>query len=666
MSDWNGVYSTVAAMNAGIDLEMPGPTKHRGAKLLQAVKHNSVTGATVDESVKRVLELVKRCNRFDGSLEQPEQWLKNAERDSFIAQSAAEGAVLLRNEDGILPLDRHDSSLNIVIIGQHASVPTLFGGGSARVDSARAISPLTGLESAGVKFSYEPGVPVFAAIPLPPPSILSKTKTETTETETASFACQSLNGVNGTDGVKPATEKPVKLEFFNGSVIGSNKVHERTMDKTEYMLKEKWPSYLDKNYCSRLTFDLTPTSTGAHTLSVLTTGRAILYINGECIFTRPQEEQLQREAFYFFRSTFERRFTYKMQAGQTYTLTLESWAATPEALAKSIGGPAIQGSGVGFFEHVDIEAQISSAAKAATDADIAIIFTGTTAEFESEGYDRDTLDLTAEQYQLVAAVAAAKPKRGTIVVNYSGAPVNMVPFTTGDNDVQAIIQAWFPGQECGHSVAALLTGQINPSGHLPMSWPKRIEDNPSYGNFPAVNDVIRYEEGTFIGYRHYDLPGAPEPLFPFGFGLSYTSFEVRETYVDTAAQIWRDVNGKILVHCLVVNTGTRAGKAVVQFYVQPPTPAGFMSLSFENRHKDSNSARPIKELKAFEKVLLEPGESEILGVELDRYAVSFYDETNICWRAEKGVYKVLVGFSAEEIVGEVDFTVEDEFVWNGI
>jgi beta-glucosidase len=144
---------------------------------------------------------------------------------------------------------------------------------------------------------------------------------------------------------------------------------------------------------------------------------------------------------------------------------------------------------------VDIATRIASAANSAANADVAIVFIGTTAEFESERYDRDTLDLIHEKYQLVVAVSAANLKRGTVVVNYSGALVNMVPLMAHDRGTEAILQAWFLGQECGRSIVSLLMGEINPCGHLPMSWPKRIEDNPSYGNFPAV-DVYPLRRGN--------------------------------------------------------------------------------------------------------------------------------------------------------------------------
>ena len=620
MSDWVGTYTTVEAINAGQDLEMPGPTRFRGPKLHQAIEYGKVSEATVDARSKKVLELIKKTRRFADPKDRDEEYLDNPARDDFIARCAAEGAVLLKNKRDVLPLLPNSS---VVIIGQHARVPTVGGGGSAKVDSERLISPLMALKDAGVQYTYEPGVPVFGAVPLPEFEVLSRT---------------------GPSGLfKPA--KPVRLEWFNGSNIGGNPIREQYQERTEYMIKEFWPLDLNAEYCTRMSFDITPKTSGDHLFSILTTGTATIYINGKRAFHREQDQHLQREAFYFLASKFERRFTYPMEAWKTYSIKLESWATEPAALARTVGGEVIQGSAVRFFESVNVAAQIHRAAAAASQADVAIIFTGTTNEFESEGFDRQTMDLTTNQYELISAVCAKNPR--TVVVNYSGAPVTMSNFY---EEVAGIVQCWFPGQECGHSIAKILTGKVNPSGRLPMTWPKRLEDHACYRNWPTdENDVIRYEEGVFVGYRHYDKQGATAPLFPFGFGLSYTSFALSNTQVLGSLS---GPNGKVGICCTVKNTGKRAGKVVVQFYVQPPAEGPVL--------------RPKKELKAFTKPALEVGETEKVNLQLDKYAVSFYDVSLDCWRAMKGVYKVLVGFSAAEIVESAEFEVKEEFLWKGL
>ncbi|KAL3485104.1 glycoside hydrolase [Aspergillus germanicus] len=602
MSDWVGTYSTAAAINAGLDLEMPGPTIFRGDLLLNAVKDGRVSEETVTRSAKRVIELVQ--NR-DVSVD--------AERDEFIATSAAESTVLLRNEGNILPLQ---PGAKAAIIGQHATVPAVGGGGSAKVHAEHVVTPWDALQKSDLQVTYEPGVPVYGSTPFPVPGILSPT---------------------GRDGSPASVARP-------------NKVKEETRDTTEYMIKEKWPTYLDQNYCNRLTFDITPKATGNRTFAIFTTGTVTLKINGKQAFHRSQEPVLQREAFYFFRTQLERHYTHPMQAGHKYTVTLESWAADPKVVRNSVGGEVVQGSGVGFVEEVNIPKQIRSAAETASNSDVAIVFVGTAAEFESEGYDRETMDLTPNQYELVHAVLAANPK--SVVVNYSGSPVTMFAF----DNVPALVQAWFPGQECGTAIARVLTGHTNPSGCLPFTWPRRLEDNPTFENWPTNdNDEIFYKEGLFVGYRYYDQPGSPKPLFPFGHGLSYTSFELSELRFEELTTLNAEIS--LQVTCNVKNTGTRDGKVVVQFYI---CRLGGSSSS------SSKGARVEKQLKGFTKTFIKAGQSVQTGVSLDKYAVSYYDTRSSCWRAEKGEHEVLAGFSAENIVARASFSLGKGFCWIGL
>jgi beta-glucosidase len=417
------------------------------------------------------------------------------------------------------------------------------------------------------------------------------------------------------------------------------------------MIKETWPSFLDPNYCTRMACDITPTTSGSHTFSVISTGKAICRINGEVAFVREQETDLKYESFYFFKSKLERRFTYDMLAGQRYSVVLESWACLPEILnSPPLNGKMHQGSALRFFEYVDVPGRISRAAALAEESDYAVVCVGNTNEIESEGYDRDSMDLSPDQYSLIRAVAASNPK--TIVVNFSGAPVTMTQFL---KDVPAVLQAWFPGQECGHSIARVLTGITNPSGRLPLSWPSRLQDNPSFGNFPVdEHDVLMYEEGLDIGYRYYDRDSTPAPLFPFGHGLSYTTFEICSANgPDPGVVLSEGLDGQFELSCSVQNTGTRAGSTVVQFYIQ------FPEISI-------GRTRPVKELKAFQKVFLQAAETASIRVSLDKYSLSFYNSSNACWCIQKGQYVAHVGQSSTDISAKLPFSVGQNYEWTGL
>ncbi|KAJ5644258.1 uncharacterized protein N7484_006765 [Penicillium longicatenatum] len=620
VSDWMGVYSTAACINAGVDLEMPGPTKLRGDKLLLAMKHGQVSETTVNDSARRVLELACKLGRFETPNELPEQCVEDDERNRFICEAGARGMVLLKN-DGVLPMRKGAS---VALIGHHAQYPSLGGGGSARVDSIRAVSPAEGLRDEGFEVTFCAGVPVYGALPHADPSLFYHS------------------------GTKTQAKEPVVLEWFNGPSIGHNLVHQETRALPEYMIKEKWPVFLDQVYCSRMTFDICPTSTGDHVFSVISTGPAICYVNGQKVFERPQETDLNPESFYFFKSKLERRFSHRMEASRCYTVVLESWFTDQELLrAEPLNGRMFQGAALRFQEFVDVHQRIQDACIAARESDYAVVCVGTTNEIESEGFDRETMDLTDLQYQQIEAISRANPR--TIVVNFSGGPVTMTDFI---DEVAGVIQAWFPGQECGHSLAKVVSGAINPSGRLPFTWPRKDEDNPTFHNFPCdAQNVVRYDEKLDVGYRYYDRCSAPTPLFPFGFGLSYTNFRIDN--ITAKAESFSGVNDAIEISCNVHNVGGCNGAVVIQFYVQMPK----ISSGWE---------RPVKELKEFWKAELTPGTSQEACITLDKYSISFFNATQSCWQVQQGMYQVHVGLSSQEVLGTLEFSVPEGLTWNGI
>lgn len=623
VSDWMGVYSTGQCLKAGVDLEMPGPTKWRGYKLLRALERGEVTEATIDTSARRVLELAAILGRFEDPDEPPEECVSDTKRDIFIRDSSTAGIVLLKNDNDLLPLPKGST---VAVVGYHAVHPALGGGGSARVDAIHAVSPVEGLKAAGYKVEVCQGVPVYGVLPHADAAVVYESAT------------------------KMKVSRPVKIEWFNGCTIGENLVFEETRITPEYMIKEKWPSYLDQIYCTRMTFDICPSSSGHHLFSVVSTGPATCYINGELVFERKQETDLKPESFYFFKSQLERRFTYCMEAGKFYTLVLESWSTAQDILHnKDLSGRLFQGSSLRFQEFVNEQERINDACKSAQKSDYAVICVGTTSEFESEGFDRTSMDLTSSQYKQIQAVAAANPR--TIVINFSGGPVTL---STVVNQVPALIQAWFPGQECGHSLARIINGDVSPSGRLPFSWPRRDNDNPTFDNFPCDDqNIVRYEENLDVGYRYYDRPQSPEPLFPFGFGLSYTKFQVTDLKIGRTTFSTQKVSVEIISN--VENVGFRDGAVVLQYYVQMPPEAGA-----------GGHPRPVKELKEFQKIHLLVRERREVQATLDKYSISYYDAKKDAWVADSGIYNVYLGFSSQDIAGIVSFNLPERVVWDGL
>lgn len=628
VSDWLGTYSTSLALKSGLDLEMPGPTRWRGEKLLNELEAGSVSISDIDTSVERIIQLAEKTGRFDHPEELPEKSVLDESRIQFITKIAAEGMVVLKNDKDVLPLPMDGT---VALIGQFATNPSIGGGGSAKVLAQHIVSPKEGLKGLGIQCVHSPGVPVYAALP---------------------HANSDIIGPAASQGREEAdATKPVFLEWFNGKVIGRNKVHSSFVANAEYMIKEAWPDYLDEDYCTRMSFTLTPKTSGPHVFSVITTGSATVFLDGAEVFHREQEPVLQPESFYFFKAKIERRFSVPMVEGKTYHVELHAWAADPQVLAR-VTGITFQGASLRFQEYVDVPAAISDAAKLAASSASAVVFVGNTNEIESEGYDRESMDLTSDQYDLISAVAKANPK--TIVVNFSGSPVTVSPFI---DQVPAFVQGWFAGQECGHSVASLLVGETNPSGRLPLSWPKRNEDNPAFGNFPCDDeDRLEYEEGLAVGYRYYDRKDTPAPQFAFGFGLSYTTYGLTDLEV-TRAHFGRPEEIQVNLSVCLSNTGLRDGKSVVQIYV------GYDDGDMGQPHQP----RPSKELRAYRKVEVGQQKQEKIEFVLDKYAFSFFDTSAGSWKVQSGTYNIHAAFSADDIVETVKVTVPSSasFHWSG-
>jgi beta-glucosidase len=309
----------------------------------------------------------------------------------------------------------------------------------------------------------------------------------------------------------------------------------------------------------------------------------------------------------------------EMEAGRAYPIKVEF----TKVLGEDVSVLRLM-----YLPPVHDEDPIAAAVELARTADIAVIFAGMPTGFESEGDDRPDMELPGPQTELIRSVAAANPN--TIVVVNAGAPITM-PWLDG---VPAVLEAFYPGQEGGHAIARILFGDVNPSGKMPITFPHRLADNPAFMHYPGEREV-HYGEGLFVGYRYYDMRDV-EPLFPFGYGLSYTSFEYSDLQVPSEVKAGEDVTLTVTVK----NTGQHAGKETVQVYVAD---------------KKSSLLRPRKELKGFQKILLDPGESRTITFVLDQRALSFYNPALKTWVAEPGTFEIMVGGSSRDIKQTASF-----------
>ena len=317
--------------------------------------------------------------------------------------------------------------------------------------------------------------------------------------------------------------------------------------------------------------------------------------------------------------------------GSSHINCFRTTGALEAAKAQGLKVTYAQGYSVAADDATD--EMIAEAVAAAKQAKVAVVFAGLPDAYESEGYDRTHMRMPECQNRVIEAVAAANPR--TVVVLHNGSPVEM-PWI---GRVQAVLEAYLGGQAVGEAEVKVLFGDVNPSGHLPESFPNKLEDNPSYLYYGGEGNVTEYREGIFVGYRYYDKKKM-DVLFPFGHGLSYTTFE----YSDLKLSADRIADtGTLEARVTVKNTGSRAGKAVVQLYVGDA---------------ERTPIRPVRELKGFRKVMLQPGESKEVAFTLDKRSFAYWNQEIHDWHVESGVFTVEAGASSRDLPLKAEVTVE--------
>lgn len=603
MSDWYGVKSTVDSVKASLDLEMPGPTKWRGEKLLQALENNELDEATINQNVRRLLQLIAKTGPIKPREEPPELVDDRPEHRALAREAAAEAIVLLKNSNNILPLQAEKLN-SIAIIGPNAKTARIMAGGSAQFNPHYAVTPFDGVDSKlgdKVKVQYETGCTNDKYLPLIDPKLLHP-------------------GPEATEGC-------FKVEYFDNLQLAGEPVWTTTTNSSELMWFGDVPGVSNSLvFSTRCTGYFSPPTSGSYTFGLLSAGLSRLYLDGQEVIDNWTHQTFGD--LYFGLATHELPYTVELTAGQEHTLVLEYSKNDNDVLGAAR---------LGCLLPVPTD-RLARVRQAAATSEFALLFVGLSGEWESEGFDRPNIELPSEQVELIEQVAAAN--KNTIVVINSGSPISM-PWL---DKVAGVVQAWYPGQESGNAIADILFGDVNPSGKLPQTFPIRLEDNPAYLNYPGENGKVHYGEGLYVGYRYYDKKKIT-PLFPFGFGLSYTTFSYSPLKL-SSQEISPDDTLAVAVE--VTNTGLREGKEIVQLYL---------------RDVKASLHRPDKELKAFAKVQLAPGESQTVTLHLPPTALAYYDDLARNWVAEAGQFEVLVGSSSKEIWAEATFTLNTTRRW---
>jgi beta-glucosidase len=586
MSDWVSVYSAVAAANAGLDLEMPVAEYMNAEQLLPAIELGRVSESTIDDKVRRLLRLAACFGWLDHEQLDASIPHDDPETGEVALELARAGSVLLKNDGDFLPLDtRRIKKLAVVGFGAD---PALFsGGGSAFTPPFRATSVLEGLRA---RLGGEVEI-LHARGPGASP-------------ELGAFATSRFGSPEG---------EGLWGEYFANDRLEGNPVRSRLDPQIDFAWGRKPPieGVSSRTYSIRWSGWMTPDKGGRHLFFARSRNSQYRISVGGTIVV----DTWAHERNGIHQAALE------LVAGHRYEVLIE-WRKTRVTGLMHFGWRLDDGHVPGLDECVD----------AAQRADAAVICVGFDPTTESEGYDRQ-FALHAPLEKLVQAVAAAQPN--SVVVLTAGGNVDVSSWI---EQVRGLLHVWYPGQAGGQAVAEILCGDVNPSGRLPATFEKRLEDRSSFASYHDKDGDLRVDlsDGVFGGYRHFDRHGI-EPRFPFGFGLSYTRFRYDALQLST-----RTLSGEqpLEVSLDVSNAGSRAGAEVVQLYV---------------RDVESRVPRPLKELKAFVKLTLEPGERRRVSLSIDRRALELYDPETREWTVEPGEFEVLIGASASDIRLQASF-----------
>ena len=583
VSDWGAALETVENAHGGLDLEMPGPGNTWGKKLLEAVTEGLIDEEVINDKVERILNIAEFSGRFDSPENKLEKSNIRKSHNKLLRKVASEGMVLLKNEK-ILPLKK-SAIKKLAVIGPNAKNSQIIGGGSASLKPHYQIHPFEALQerfSDDFSISYAEGAKTNKYLPKLNERLFS----------------------NSEDGflVEYFDKEINKDKLISSEVLKGNKFWVFEGFAKDIINKEERPSVIVRFSC-----DYSPDVSGEHDFEIFGIGLGKLKIDGKVLIDN-WNETTQGEAFFSFATAPKRNSIY-LDKNETYKFEVEYFFEGRF--------PAIH------FGCMPPEKEnlLEEAIKTSREADAVILIVGTNSDWETEGNDRSELALPADQDKLIESVI--KENANTVVVINSGSPVSM-PWI---NDSNAILQSWFGGQEYGNALADLIFGEINPSGKLPTTFPVQIEDTPAFDYYPGKNSQMNYEEKLLIGHRWYERKGK-KPLFPFGFGLSFTKFSFSDLEVIKKDDL--NINCKFRIK----NFGEMDGHEVAQCYV-----------AFLKAEEDE----PLKTLQSFKKVFIEKNKEIELEISLNKRNFSYWDVDKKDWMVKPGEYRIDIGSSSEKI-----------------
>ena len=590
VSDWGAALETIENANGGLDLEMPGPSNVWGKALIDAVEASEVSEKLIDDKVKRILTVAEFSNRFQKSEIRAEQAIDQPQHRLLLRKAAADGMVLLKNE-GSLPLKKNIKKL--AVIGPNALEAQIIGGGSASLRPHYQIHPL---EAAQERLGHETEI------------LYSK-------------GCHTHKYLPKINEELMEEKNGFLVEYFDGNQFDKNLILEERLTGSKFWVfegfakdvisKEERPDISVRFSCT-----YKPDISGLHEFEIFGIGKCRLLIDGNELIDNWTSMD-PGEAFFTFGSA-SKKGVINLQKGEAYKI---------EVQYKFEGSfPAVY-IGCQAPDDVDI---FQEALETASHADDVILIVGTNSDWETEGNDRADFNLPANQNKLIEAILEAN--QNTVVVINTGSPIHM-PW---EKKAKAIIQTWFAGQEFGNALVDILSGEVNPSGKLPTTFPVKIEDTPAYKNYPGKNLQMNYDEKLLVGHRWYES-NSIKPLFCFGHGLSFTSFNYQNLEVTTGSDF--------VVTCKfeIQNTGDISGLEIAQCYV------GFASPL---------PGEPYKTLQGFVKEEIGANELKKVEIKLGPRNFSFWSVETNTWQIREGSYQILIGSSSENILLQANINLE--------
>jgi len=597
MSDWGGVHQLVTDIHSGNDIEMPGEL-NTVPNLLDYLKHGILRQSAVDDSVHRILRTLIRVGAANPPITPDPKKINTPEHQKLAFEVASKGIVLLKNEGNLLPLDTSKVK-TIVVIGRGADDVQIGPDGSPNVTPFYKIQPLDGIKQRvgnKIKVLYSSGEPEGELVP-------------------ASVFTPTGDGLDhGLTG-----------EYFDNRFFSGKPVYVGIDKKIDFEWNAKrlpWPKGRATDFSVRWSGKITAPQSGTYHFILNTDDRCRLFIDNKPVIDHADM------GYQSWLSRFDASFnvgTINLTAGKSYNIRIEYIQADEEhPLAHLLWAPPAN------------QNIYSQAVKMARKADVAIVCVSTK-PMEIEARDRTSMALPFDQETLIREIAMANKK--TIVVLNNGGAVTMSNWI---DDVPSILETWFPGPEGGHALAGIIFGDINPSGKLPDTFGVRREDYPDYGHFHGVNGEVHYDEDIYVGYRYFDKKNIT-PLFPFGYGLSYTTFKYTNLRLSSPVMVSKS-SEQISVD--ITNTGNRAGAEIVQLYIHDPNP---------------KINKPIRELKGFARVELKPGETKTVHILLTPRDLAYCDVPGKQWKADAGTYEIQVGSSSRNILLHTDLNLKSDF-----